>query len=50
MQLIGRVEPAARQGFSGGEVHFRYSKFFRFLQLLSGMELIHDVGFHHGAV
>ena len=33
MQLIGRVEPAARQCFSGGEVQIRFGKPFRFLQL-----------------
>lgn len=45
MQLIGRVEPAARQCFSGGEVQIRFGKPFRFLQLFSSMEATHHVGF-----
>jgi len=45
MQLISRVEPAARQIFSGGKVQIRFGKPFRFLQLFSSMKTTHHVGF-----
>ena len=50
MQLIRRVQPAARQWFTGGKGQIRFGKPFRFLQLFSSMETTHHVGFHHCAV
>jgi hypothetical protein len=45
MQLIRRVQPAARQRFTGGKGQIRFGKPFRFLQLFSSMETTHHVGF-----
>jgi len=45
MQLVRRVQPAARQWFPGGKGQIRFGKPFRFLQLLSRMEATHHVGF-----